>query len=72
MKGLKGKALETWNLVSEGLLACREDILSGEERLAEDMCRFEVNLRVLYEDVSANKVSPKRHRMVSARVVGNS
>ena len=48
--------MECWRRVCEGLEACREDIASGEARLAKDVCRYEDLLAVANEKLAAEKV----------------
>ena len=48
--------MEIWRGVSEGLMSCREDIESGEARLAEDVRSFEQRILSANEDIAAKKV----------------
>lgn len=56
IKGVTGDNMECWRRVCEGLEACREDIASGEDRLAKDVCRYERLLAVTNEKLAAEKV----------------
>lgn len=56
IKGLTGRGKETWRGVSEGLMMCREDVESGEARLAEDVGSFEQLIYAANEDAAAKKV----------------
>ncbi|CAM9094247.1 unnamed protein product [Laminaria digitata] len=57
IKGLKGRRMETWRSVSEGLMSCREDVESGEARLVADVRTFEQRVLTVNEEAAAKKVS---------------
>lgn len=56
IKGVTGDEMECWRRVCEGLEACREDIASGEERLTQDVYRYERLLAVANEKLAAEEV----------------
>lgn len=69
IKGLTGRSKEIWRGVSEGLMMCREDIESGEARLAEEVGSFEQWVYAANGDAAAKKVRGDGREAYAARVV---